>query len=167
MLFLECKSPLGMEDGRIKDSQINVTSFIRTAYGEKARLRQNIQPWGAWCPDITEPSMREGNYDQYIQIDLLNPTKITGIATQGREYDQGTEKAENYKLSYRKDGGEWHFYQGKDQTVKVNLIFPINLKDVSWIDILHETYTVIPAYIFDSLLCECLRVCLHVAHFSL
>jgi hypothetical protein len=53
---------------------------------------------------------------------LLNLTKITRIATQGREYSGGTEKVENYKLSYRRDGGEWHFYRGKDQAVKVNLI---------------------------------------------
>jgi hypothetical protein len=111
-----------MEDGRVKDSQINVTSFIRGAYGEQARLHQNIQHWGAWCPDKTGGSMRKGNYDQYIEIDLLNLTKITGIATQGREYNGGIEKVENYKLSYRKDGGAWHYYPGKDQDVKVNLI---------------------------------------------
>jgi hypothetical protein len=112
-----------MEDGRIKDSQINVTSFIREANGEKARLRQNIPDWGAWCPDKTGAgSIRKGNYDQYILIDLLNLTKITGIATQGREYNGGREKVENYELSYRKDGGQWHFYRGKDQAVKVNLI---------------------------------------------
>jgi hypothetical protein len=111
-----------MEDGRIKDSQINVTSVIRTAEGKQARLHQNIPDWGAWCPDKTGGSTREGNYDQYIQIDLLNLTKITGIATQGREYNGGTEKVENYTISYKKDGGEWHFYQGKDQTVKVNVI---------------------------------------------
>jgi hypothetical protein len=122
VLFLECKSSLGMEDGRIKDSQINVTSFIRTAYGKQARLRRNMPYWGAWCPNMTGMSMREGNYDQYIQIDLLNLTKITRIATQGREYNRGREWAKDYKLSYRKDGAAWHYYQEKDEDAKVNLI---------------------------------------------
>ena len=111
-----------MEDGRIKDSQINVTSFIRTAYGKQARLRRNMPNWGAWCPNMTGMSMREGNYDQYIQIDLLNLTKITRIATQGREYNRGREWAKDYKLSYRKDGAVWHYYQEKDEDAKVNLI---------------------------------------------
>jgi hypothetical protein len=53
---------------------------------------------------------------------LLNLTKITRIATQGRQYNRGIEKVKDYKLSYRKDGGVWHFYQGIDQDAKVNLI---------------------------------------------
>jgi hypothetical protein len=61
-------------------------------------------------------------HDQYIEIDFLNLTKITGIATHGREYNGGRETVENYAISYRKDGGEWHFYRGIDQSVKVNLI---------------------------------------------
>jgi hypothetical protein len=123
VLFLECISPLGMEDGRIKDSQINVTGVLREeAYGGQARLHQNIPYWGAWCPAVSGGSTCFRNYDQHILIDLLNLTKITGIATQGREYNTGTEKVKNYKLSYRKYGGVWHFYPGKDQDAKVNLI---------------------------------------------
>jgi hypothetical protein len=110
-----------MEDGRIKDSHITVSSFIRTADGEQARLHQNIPKWGAWCPDVSGGKIRGKNYDQHIQIDLLNLTKITGIATQGREYNGGTEKVENYTISYRKCG-VWYFYRGKDQAAKVNLI---------------------------------------------
>ena len=113
-----------MEDGRIKDSQIINSSVLqeRTPYGWQARLKQNILKWGAWCPDNTGGKMNEKNYDQYIQIDLLNLTKITGIATQGREYRNGREYVRDYKISYRRDGGAWYFYRGKDQTVKVNLI---------------------------------------------
>ena len=110
-----------MEDGRIKDSQINVTSVVREAYGGQARLRQNISVWGTWCANVSGGKNTESNYDQYIQIDLLNLTKITGIATQGRAFIAGTEKVKDYKLAYKKDGGEWHFYREKDQTWKVNL----------------------------------------------
>ena len=111
-----------MADGRIKDSQITVTSVIGTAYGGQARLRQNIPDWGAWCANVSGGKMIENNYDQYIEIDLLNLTKITRIATQGREYNGGREIVKDYKISYRKDGGQWHFYRRKDQVVKVNLI---------------------------------------------
>jgi hypothetical protein len=111
-----------MADGRIKDSQITVSSVLRTAYGGQARLHQNIPKWGAWCPDVRGGKIPGKNYDQYIQIDLLNLTKITGIATQGRRYNGGREKVKDYIISYRKDGGVWYFYQEKYQTVKVNLI---------------------------------------------
>jgi hypothetical protein len=132
-----------MADGRIKDSQITVSSFLKTAYGRLVRLRQNIPDWGAWCPVVSGGKNSEINYDQFIQIDLLNLTKITGIATQGREYNGGIEKAEHYKLSYR-GYGVWYSYRGKDQAVKV-IKFD---KDVSWIEIFHEIYTVIYACVY-------------------
>jgi hypothetical protein len=120
--YLECISALGMSDGRIKDSQITVSGFLKKAYGRLARLRKNIPDWGAWCANVSGGKIRGKNYDQYILIDLLNLTKITRIATQGRQYNGGREWAKDYKLSYRKDGGIWYFYKGKDQAVKVNLM---------------------------------------------
>ena len=113
-----------MEDGRIKDSQITASSVLKgkSPYAWLARLNQNIKYWGAWCPDITGGKINEKNYDQYIQIDLLNLTKITGIATQGRSYSGGREYARDYKISCRKDGGIWNLYQEKYKTVTVNLI---------------------------------------------
>ena len=127
LYYLECVSPLGMEDGRIKDSQITNSSVFkgRSSYVWQARLNHSIPPWDGWCPD-TSGSTSGGkingkNYDQYIQIDLLTLTKITRIATQGREYLVGREYARDYIVSYRRDGGVWNFYREKDQTVKVNL----------------------------------------------
>ena len=113
-----------MQNGRIKDSQITASSVVKekTPYAWLARLNRNVRHWGAWCPDVTGGKITEKNYDQYIQIDLLNLTKITGIATQGRSYLKGREYAKDYKISYRKDGGIWNFYQEKNKTVKVNLI---------------------------------------------
>ena len=127
--LLGCVSPLGMEDGRIKDSQITASSVLkdRSPYPWLARLNKNIPFWGAWCPDITGGTITEKNYDQYIQIDLFNLTKITGIATQGRSYSGGREYAKDYKISYRRDGGIWNFYGVKNQTVKVNFINILNL----------------------------------------
>ena len=122
--LLGCVSPLGMEDGRIKDSQITASSVLkdRSPHPWLARLNRNIPYWGGWCPDITGGKIHEKNYDQYIEIDLLNLTEITGIATQGRSHSGGREYARDYKVSYSRDGGTWYFYGGKDQTVKVSLI---------------------------------------------
>ncbi|XP_028416012.1 uncharacterized protein LOC114539568 [Dendronephthya gigantea] len=48
-----CHRDLGMEDGKIKDSQITYSSVRQgmTASSEQARLHHNVPPWGAWCPD--------------------------------------------------------------------------------------------------------------------
>ena len=126
--YLGCLSPLGMEDFRIKDSQITTSSVLKgtTAYGWQARLNQNIHDWGAWCPDTSSGKMTEKNYDQYIQINLLTLMKITGIATQGRDQSKARDYVRDYKISYRRDGGVWYFYREKDQTVKVNLIDILN-----------------------------------------
>ena len=127
--LLGCKSPLGMEDVRIKDSQITASSVIKRKtppHPWLARLNRNIPGWGAWCPDITGGKRTEKNYDQYIQIDLLNLTKVTGIATQGRSHSGGREYAKDYKISYRRDDGTYNFYREKDQTVKVNFIDILN-----------------------------------------
>ncbi|XP_028410930.1 epithelial discoidin domain-containing receptor 1-like [Dendronephthya gigantea] len=105
----ECSGPLGMSDGRIKDSQITESSVHRqtTANGKQARLGQNVKPWGAWCPDVTGGSSTGKNYDQYIEIDLVNLTTITKIATQGREFSDGKEYAMDYKISYSVYGQKW------------------------------------------------------------
>ena len=113
-----------MENGQIKNSQITTSSVVKgrtTPNGWQARLNQNIRPWGGWCPDVSGGKKNERSYDQYIQIDLLTLTKITGIATQGRNHNGQNEYPRNYKISYRRDDGVWDFYRRKDQTVKVNL----------------------------------------------
>ncbi len=115
MYYLECISPLGMADRSIKDSQITTSSFLLTAYGWQARLVQNIPKWGAWCANTSGGLETKRNYDQYIQIDCLKLTKITGIATQGRQYGGGTEYVKDYKISYSKDSLNWIFYRGKHQ----------------------------------------------------
>ena len=127
--YLGCLSPLGMEDFRIKDSQITTSSVLKgtAAYGWQARLNQNIHDCGAWCPDDSGGKITEKNYDQYIQIDLLTLMKITGIATQGRGLSKTRDYVRDYKISYRRDGGVWHFYQEKGQNVTVNLTDILNL----------------------------------------
>ena len=103
-----------MEDGRIKRSQITTTGVATriSAYGWKARLNKNIPPYGAWCAYVDGGSDTAKKYDQYIQIDFLNLTNITGIATQGGS----TRYVKDYKISYSTDSRKWIFYREKDQT---------------------------------------------------
>ena len=112
----ECTSPLGMENGRIKNSQITTTGVAKgtEANGWQARLNRNIPQYGAWCPYVSGGSKSERNYGQYIQIDLVNLTTITGIATQGRHPSRGIEHVTNYKISYSKDSRKWIFCGEKD-----------------------------------------------------
>ena len=107
-----------MEDGRIKDSQITTSGVTgrTSARGWQARLNRNILQYGAWCANVRRGSSVSRNYDQYIQIDLMNLTNITGIATQGREYKGATEHVKDYKISYRHDGINWTFYREKNQS---------------------------------------------------
>ena len=121
-----------MEDGRIKDSQITTSGVARgtTAYGWQARLKRNRAGYGAWCAYVKGGSKPERNYDQYIQIDLLNMKTITGIATQGREYSGGTQYVKNYKISYSKDSRNWIFYKEKDLMSTDKTKVDIMIKDI-------------------------------------
>ena len=113
-----------MNDGRIKDSQITESSVLKgaRATGRQARLRKNISPLGAWCPDVSGGSSTGKNYDQYIEIDLVNLTNITRIATQGRELSGGKEYVKDYKISYSMYGQNWHNYRDfPSNKVKVGL----------------------------------------------
>jgi hypothetical protein len=110
-----------MEDGRIKDSQIKTTGVAAgtTADGRKARLNKNIQPNGAWCVDTSRGGTGYRNYDQYIMIDLLNPTTIAGIATQGQGLG-GTAYVKDYKISYNEGTGDKIYHKSAtDATVNI------------------------------------------------
>ena len=121
-----------MEDGRIKDSQITTSGVAggTTARGWQARLNMNIPKYGAWCVNVSGGLKKYKNYDQYIQIDLVNLMTITGIATQGRS--KGKEHVKEYKISYSKDNLNWIFYKEKDlmstNKTKVNIMIKDNLQ---------------------------------------
>ena len=79
-----CNSPLGLQSGTIKDSQISATchqyeidlggGHIADAKPRSARLNAN----GAWCCYQTRRSM-------HLTINLEHVMNISGIATQGIE----------------------------------------------------------------------------------
>ncbi|EDO37660.1 predicted protein [Nematostella vectensis] len=114
MFLIAACGPLGMEDRRIQDSQINSSSdwdgFHRAAL---ARLHNEMSGGdkGAW-------SAKEKQIGEYLQIDLGQVTWITHAATQGRhEIDREINQwVMSYKLTYSDDGAEWKEYKEAGQT---------------------------------------------------
>ena len=60
---------------------------------------------GAW-------SSRHNNHNQYFQVNFRRPTKITAVATQGRQ--NANQWVTQYRLSYSQDGLSWVFYKLRD-----------------------------------------------------
>ena len=96
---LECQSELGMKNGKIPNAAITATSVYSQYYGpERARLDtvKSGSYAGAWIP-------KANDLGQWIQADLGKITKITRIATQGRQ-DAG-HWVKSYSLTYSFEGG--------------------------------------------------------------
>ena len=106
-----CSAPLGMEDNKIADGQIIASSEWSSSryHGVKnARLNGPAQlpdSVGAWCA-----AGRKDN--QWIQVDLMIPTWITGVMTQGRE--DTSEWVKQYKVEYSSNGQNWTYVQSYD-----------------------------------------------------
>ena len=114
--FQGCLSPLGMQNGHIKNRQIRATSFrdgLSAAF--YARLNQN-DGYGGWCPNQTgHGNKTEPMYTQYIQVNLEAPVRIKGIALQGRA--GGIEKVDRYWINYspnKKDYRSWKWIYDKN-----------------------------------------------------
>ena len=95
-----------MESGAIRDSQISASSQWRYNYAaHQARLHFKAGGGlaGSWV-------VRRNDLNQWLQVDLGNITRLTHIATQGRNgYSQWVTQ---YKLQYREDGQQaFKFYR--------------------------------------------------------
>ncbi|XP_025023304.1 EGF-like repeat and discoidin I-like domain-containing protein 3 [Python bivittatus] len=109
-----CSEPLGMKSGHIQDYQITASSIFRTLNMDmftweprKARLDKQGKV-NAWTSGHSDQS-------QWLQIDLLVPTKITGIITQGAKDFGHVQFVGSYKLAYSNDGEHWTIYQDEKQ----------------------------------------------------
>ncbi|XP_068680517.1 uncharacterized protein, partial [Montipora foliosa] len=120
---LECQSELGMTTGQIPNSAITATSLYNQYYGpERARLQTSKTGSyaGAWIP-------KANDIGQWIQVDLGKITKITRIATQGRQ--DAAQWVKTYSISYSVEGGPFLAYNNdsilrgnKDQNTVVGHI---------------------------------------------
>ena len=96
--FTECLQPLGMESKYIPDSQITASSEWNSNHGP-SNARLNFQAGGgrtgAW-------SSKTNDVNQWLQVDLGQKTRVTGIRTQGRsDFDQWIT---SFTVSYSDDG---------------------------------------------------------------
>ena len=96
-----------MEDNIIADDQITASSEgSGTAYhgANNARLNRPLQTGsvGGWVPLIH-------NLNQWIQVDLLIKTWVTGVVIQGRE--DHPRWVTEYKVEYSSDGQNWTYVQ--------------------------------------------------------
>ena len=101
---LECQSELGMANGKLPNNAITATSIYNQYFGpERARLGtlKSGSYAGAWIP-------KSNDLGQWIQVDLGKITKITRIATQGRQ-DAG-HWVKSYSLTYSVEGGPFLSY---------------------------------------------------------
>ncbi|XP_037403195.1 EGF-like repeat and discoidin I-like domain-containing protein 3 isoform X7 [Pygocentrus nattereri] len=118
-----CSEPMGMKTGHIQDYQISSSSVFQTLNmgmflwkPSKARLDKQGKV-NAWTSAHNDQS-------QWLQVDLLLPTKVTGIITQGAKDFGHVQFVGSYKLAYSNDGEKWHIYQ--DEKQKKDKIFQGN-----------------------------------------
>merc|ERR1711971_245488 len=101
-----CWEPLGLEDGRIGDSQIRASSsYSPESVGPSAGRLNSEKGGGAWCPKnlITENMETQ----EFLEIDLEYNHVITAVVTQGRFANgRGAEFAEFYIIQYWREGME-------------------------------------------------------------
>ena len=105
-----CTASLGMETRLIEDAQITASSEWSSNHAAiQARLnfKAGGGKKGAWSAGTTDAN-------QWIQVALGSFTKLTGIATQGRnEVDQWVTE---YQLQYSVDGVSLDYYNSPGQS---------------------------------------------------
>ena len=121
LFSLDCLFPLGMEDGRIKDTQIMAPSSLNdTALPKYGRLNEK-GGFGGWC---SKRINRTGPFfTQYLQVNLNIMVRIRAITTQGRE--GGKERVERYKINYapnRRNRDSWKWLRSENGLVKVRSV---------------------------------------------
>ncbi len=112
------RTPLGMGNGFIKDSQITATSrFLgpndKTWKGSTGRLRVTAN---RWC------SAQPLNYQDWLQVDFRRNVTITGIATQGDDNHQANYVKQFY-LQVSFDGTMFANVTNKFCEVQVRRIY--------------------------------------------
>ncbi|XP_011370034.1 coagulation factor V [Pteropus vampyrus] len=109
-----CSTPLGMESGKIENTQITASSFKKSWWGdywEPFRARLNAQGRvNAW-------QAKANNNKQWLQIDLLKVKKITAIITQGCKSLSSEMYVKSYAIHYSDQGVEWKPYRQKSSMV--------------------------------------------------
>ena len=104
-----CQDQLGMEDGRITDSQITASSEHHSGNLDYiyARLNQPAQSGigGAWTAGTQD-------LNQWIQVEFESSKWMNGIIIQGRS--NTNQWVTEYKVQYSIDGENWQYVMTVD-----------------------------------------------------
>ncbi|XP_020637374.3 lactadherin isoform X1 [Pogona vitticeps] len=118
-----CSDPLGMKSGLISNQQITASSMHKTWgidaftwYPHYARLDRTGKT-NAWAA-------LNNKQDEWLQIDLRQQKKLTGIITQGARDFGHIQYVGAYKVAYSNDGNSWTLY--KDSRTNSTKIFEGN-----------------------------------------
>ena len=118
-----CNKPLGLQNGRIRSSQLSASSSWDRNHGpNNGRLYFHQRgKSGAWCA-------RHNNRLQWYQVNFGRATRVVKVATQGRkDYRQWVTQ---YYLSFSEDGIHFAEYkQNSNRKVRESrLIFHVDSK---------------------------------------
>lgn len=108
-LVTDCNRPLGLQDGRISNSQLTSPSHFEHFYignGKNVNLKPEFARLNntfAWC----SPSRKNSN-SAYIEIDLKQHTNFSGIAAQGF-MGINAYYVKQYKVAHSNDRVMWKF----------------------------------------------------------
>lgn len=110
--YHECNNSLGMESGKILDSDIVSSSSYDYGTGpHRGRLKYEGSG-GAWCPK----GMISNDGRQYLEVNLQGLHAVTAIKSQGR-YGNGSGKefVEEIMIDYWRPGAnKWTRWKGRD-----------------------------------------------------
>ncbi|XP_048037057.1 EGF-like repeat and discoidin I-like domain-containing protein 3 isoform X2 [Megalobrama amblycephala] len=108
----ECSGPLGMEGGIISNQQVTASSTHRALFG--------LQKWFPYFARLNKKglvnawSAAEGDRYPWIQINLQQRMRVTGLITQGAKRIGSPEYVKSYKVAYSDDGKAWSMFKVKD-----------------------------------------------------
>ncbi|KAM6986712.1 coagulation factor V [Aplochiton taeniatus] len=115
-----CSVPLGMKSGLIENPQITASSTASSWYSgpwQAPLARLDTQGTSnAWQAKFNDMS-------QWLQVELPQVKKITGIVTQGAKAMGKEMYVTSYILEYSNDGAHWNKYTDEENVAK---IFPGN-----------------------------------------
>ena len=95
-------SPLGLEDGRLLDSQLSATSsYEPNSVGPSVGRLNSERGGGAWCPK----SLVKDQLQEFLEIDLADEHAVSAVLTQGRFANGlGQEFAEHFVIHFWREG---------------------------------------------------------------
>ena len=103
-----------MENGAILDEQITASSqrnFNHAPFQGRLHFQRTVYKAGSW-------SAGKNDLHQWLQVDLGSQyTKVTGVATQGRNDPQFSQWVTRYKLAYSDDGVNFQYHREQGQNV--------------------------------------------------